>query len=317
MYSPQLYGRRHELLALRSLLHEGNFEGNFLPVVQPVGARPNDLVRCLEFYGEAKQRIAVVVNSTQGDLAQPSVRNAIAAVVGPLFATYPSVFPAFQVGSATTRSHVNSFLAAHAKSKVVLAYANPIVSDSDLKDFSKEKRIEAHVCQGLKTSAAQRSHLPTEKLFDVRDRFEKQERNADYSGVELFTDRHKMIPADHCGIGDYTMVGQGFSSGGGPAAAVAIHAAFKHPKNGNIMMEHFVSDDTDMDVGTTAEKFMQAANKLVKAARARPSEFGKDAGLDAFANALATGHFFGLGTSKEKQMHHHMRLMLSVISKRL
>ncbi len=101
--------------------------------------------------------------------------------------------------------------------------------------------------------------------------------------------------------------------GGGPAAAVAIHAAFKH-KSTDIWVEHFVSDDTDIAVGSTASKFLQAARKLVKAAKARPSEFGKNFALDEFEQYIKASHFPNLGKSKELQISHHICLMLDVLS---
>lgn len=64
-------------------------------------------------------------------------------------------------------------------------------------------------------TAAQRALLPTTKRVGIRDHFNKLDRNSDYDGVELFTDRHKTFKPSWAGFGDYAFIGSAFSATGG------------------------------------------------------------------------------------------------------
>jgi hypothetical protein len=161
-------------------------------------------------------------------------------------------------------------------------------------------------------TVAQQMLLPSAKRVDIRDYFNKLDRNSDYDGAELFTDRYKTFKPSWVGFGDYAAIGSAFTPGGGQPAAVAIHAVYKHKSN-DVWIEHFVSDDTDKDVGSTEDKFLQAARKLLKAAKTRPKEFGTNFALDGYANHVAASHFPGLGTNKVLQLEHHICLMLDLL----
>lgn len=115
-------------------------------------------------------------------------------------------------------------------------------------------------------SAAHRAMLPREKVVDIRDDFQRKARNSDYEGIEFFTDRHLNFQEVAVGFGDYTILGATFEAGGGPAAAVAIHGTFKE-RGGDVWVEHFVSDDIELNVGTVGEKFLQAAGNSSRVLR--------------------------------------------------
>jgi hypothetical protein len=163
-------------------------------------------------------------------------------------------------------------------------------------------------------TAGQRALLPTTKRVSIRDYFNKLDRNSDYDGAELFTDRHRTFKASWAGFGDYAAIGSSFSATGGPPAAVAIHAIYKELKSGDVWIEHFVSDDIARNVGSVQGKFVQAAKKLTAAAKARPKQFGQNFALDEYAAHATSAHFPGLPKNKELQISHHLCLMLDVLS---
>ena len=66
-----------------------------------------------------------------------------------------------------------------------------------------------------KMTAMQQALLPKAKRVDVKDYFYKLERNSDYSGIELFTDRNTTFKPDWAGYGGYTSIGSAFQPGGG------------------------------------------------------------------------------------------------------
>ena len=77
----------------------------------------------------------------------------------------------------------------------------------------------------------------------VRDGF-KRRRNADYPAMEEFSDLHVTYgDLGMAGFGDFLIVGDVYSEGGGPAYAVAIHLTFIDPDKDDVMyVYHFVSD---------------------------------------------------------------------------
>src|SRR3546814_6797061 len=77
--------------------------------------------------------------------------------------------------------------------------------------------------------------------------------------MEEFSDLH-VTYGDHgmAGFGDFLIVGDVYSEGGGPAYAVAIHLTFIDPDKDDVMyIYHFVSDTKDTPTDP-AGKFAQA-----------------------------------------------------------
>jgi hypothetical protein len=149
-------------------------------------------------------------------------------------------------------------------------------------------------------------------LVDIRDHFNAQPKNSDYNGSEFFSDRHRTFRDMGIGYGDCMTIGSEYKKGGGPAHAVAIHATYKQTRSGDVWVEHFVSDDTELGVRTTAEKFLQAARKLVRAVSRRRVEFGNNAALDSYAEYVRTNSFPGV--NKQLQIHHHIALNHQILS---
>ena len=156
--------------------------------------------------------------------------------------------------------------------------------------------------------------LPRTTLVDIRDHFNAQPKNSDYNGSEFFSDSHRTFRDMGIGYGDCMTIGSEYKKGGGPAHAVAIHATYKQTRSDDVWVEHFVSDDTELGVGTTAEKFLQAARKLVRAVSRRRVEFGSNPALDSHAEYVRTNSFPGLGVNKQLQIHHHIALNHQILS---
>lgn len=195
-----------------------------------------------------------------------------------------------------------------------MVYAKPALQDADVRSLAGIGRIKFHIAMHGEVTASQRDALPTTKLVEIRDNFKKQARNADYGAPELFTDQHKTFSSCGVGFGDYAAIGSAFQASGSTPYAVAIHAAYKHPDTQDIWVEHFVSDDKDKDVGDVASKYLQAAQKLVHAARKRPREFGSNPAIDAYRKYVSGSYYPGLAKNKEHQVGHHLCFMLDVLN---
>lgn len=313
MYFPFLYGRRSEFLALRAMVKDHRSLDALVPVIEPVKRDISDLTRCIEHFGKADQALAVILNLDKFELKSNDEAKAWRKEIMEVIDEYRSVLPTYRCISTTTLAQVNSFLKLFEDREVALAYSSPSLADADITTLAAKSKVRFHIVLNGKMTASQQKFLPATKRVDIRDYFNKLERNSDYDGDELFTDRHKTFKPSWVGFGDYAAIGSAFTSGGGQPAAVAIHAIYKH-NSGDVWIEHFVSDDTDKGVGSTEDKFLQAARKLVKATKARPKEFGTNFALDEYAAHVNAHHFPGLGTNKVLQVEHHICLMLDLLS---
>lgn len=314
MYFPFMYGRQSELLAVRSLLKDARSCAALVPIIEPVNANIGDLVRCLDACGAANQAIAVVFNPDKHQLGNASAAATWRKEILPCVTKHPVIIPAYRCHSGTKQSNLGAFFKDFPTRDTAVLYSSSALSDAETDALAKRANVKFHVVLNGKITSAQRALLPHAKAVDIRDEFNKLDRNADYGGPELFTDRHKTFSATGIGFGDYASIGSAFQSGGSTPAAVAIHAVYKHPNTGDIWIEHFVSDDKDKGVGDVASKFVQAAKKLVTAAKKRPDEFGRNFSLAAYEQHVKASYFPGLPKNKELQIAHHMCLMLDVLT---
>ena len=312
MYFPFVFGRQSELLALRETTKKYTASGRVIPVIEPVVKKPNDLLRCLKQFGDSEARAITIINPDKGDFKEGGAK-AWRAEVDSILAKYPGLLPALKCGPKVTLPVIENFLAEYGLRQVALLYWNSPLTDGEIKKLAAKKSIAFHISLQAKMTSAQRSLLPKEKAVDIIDHFNKLARNADYAGAEPFTDRHKTYVQTSVGFGDYTVIGSLFQLGGGKPGAVAIHATFKHPTNKNIWVEHFVSDDTDINTGSAASKYLETVAKIASTTPRRVPEFGTNAALAAYIDDHNIGHFSGLGKSKERQIHHHIALMHDIL----
>ncbi len=308
MYFPYVFGRQSELLALRGANKSYVASGRIVPIIEPVAVKPDAVVRCLTQLGETAAKAILIVNPTQGEFKESIPKN-WKTEVDAVLAKHNSLIPAFKCGPQTTLAAVSSFISSHPGRSVALMYHSPALSDAEIHSLAKNPSVAFHVTLQGKTTAAQRALLPKAKAVDIFDRFNKQERNADYSGKEPFSDHHRTYKSVGVGFGDYTVTGSDFSPGGGKPAAIAIHATYKNPNDQNVWVEHFVSDDTNLNTGSAESKYHEAVAKLVPTTARRKVEFGTNSALEAYAIDHRTGSYPGLGKNKERQIFHHIALM--------
>ncbi|MCS7330935.1 sce7725 family protein, partial [Klebsiella pneumoniae] len=70
MYSPYLYGRGSELLALRELAASCTNAELFIPIIEPVLTKTDKLIRCLEILSEKNKRVMLVINPKQHEFSK-------------------------------------------------------------------------------------------------------------------------------------------------------------------------------------------------------------------------------------------------------
>jgi hypothetical protein len=321
MYSPYLHARQSELLALRAVLREGGDLSGLIPVLEPVFNDSSGLLRCMAAFDKAAQPIVVLTNPYKHEFKGVRATSASAktfhAELSKVLKSQPSAIPAYRVDTTTTYQDTGAFLKAHPSSPVALIYESPSLRDSEVDRLAKDPHVAYHIVLGSRIAESQLRLLPKAKLVETIDGFNRLARNADYSGKEIFSDRHKSIGRSIAAVGDYAVIGSSLELGGGKPGAVAIHLTYKQPQSSAIWIEHFVSDETDRDVGNAESKFLDAAAKSVRAAKGRRAEFGRNFALDEYARHVSAKTFPGLPKNKEHQIHHHIRLMLDITQGKL
>jgi hypothetical protein len=269
----------------------------------------------MQAFGKASQPLGVVINPYRHEFSDGGPNaDALRKGLDDLFKDHPNLLPVYRVHSAVKPANAENFFKFYKDRPVILAHDSPALSTAEFKKLTENPQVVFHIIKDQTVTAEQKNSIPSTKLIDLRDHFQKLQRNADYSGRELFTDRHKSVGKTIAGIGNYTIVGRNLELGGGPPGAIAIHSTFRWKKTADIWIEHFVSDETDRDVGDIGSKFLSAAEKLTTAVSSRPTEFGSNAAISEFQRHVKNGTFPGLGKNKEHQIHHHVRLMLSAVA---
>jgi hypothetical protein len=313
MYFPYLYGLRHELRALRDISADLPITNTIAPIIEPVRENPADLRRSLAALGQRRCRAIVIVNPQHGDF-EHRVPAAFTAALAEDFAAHRSLLPGLICNARSDARILDAFQRRYDGSNVALLYHGPQLAIGQIQAAAANDQVAFHIVVRDQIPEAFREALPRLRTVDVRDHFNMLERNADYEGNEYFSDGHLRFRGNAAGFGDYSVIGAVYHEGGGPAHAVAIHAVFKHPESNQLWVEHFVSDDVDRDTGSTAEKFHQAARKLVRSASRRRGEFGQNAALNAYREDVEEHHFPGLGVNKQREVQHHMTINHQILS---
>lgn len=313
MYSPYLYARQSELLALRQLLKNDVDIERLLPVVEPALINPANIIRCMEAFGKRDEKLAVIINPKKHEFNNNSAAESrFRAETSAIFQSHQSLIPTYMVHEGSSIQKFQSFLHAYRGRTLAVVHNCSPMSNADFASLLQSQPVAYHLIKTESTDSSQTILVPPHKAIRVTDNFSKQRRNADYGAPELYTTEHNLIGSTLLGIGDYTVTGKGLEVGGGAPGAVAIHATILNSKN-EIWMEHFVSDQVERDEGFPSTKFLEAARKLVHEVQLRPQEFGNDHALLQYQKHVNQNSFPGLPKNKEYQIYHHICRMLSAI----
>ena len=142
------------------------------------------------------------------------------------------------------------------------------------------------------------------------DKFEKQNRNADYGKEddEFFSDDHLYFSDDGFdGFSDYSVVGNEFLEAGFAPYAVAIHIVY-FALDSSLRVRHFVSDSNE-DITNPAKKFYEAVSKLAAWYQANPAPVEMTLGLQTLLEHYDNQTYPGLGSVKKLSLMHHLELI--------
>ncbi|MBU0620610.1 MAG: sce7725 family protein [Gammaproteobacteria bacterium] len=307
MYHPYFRGKQFELIAIRetaSLLAESGF----VPIIEPVRETLSGLKRALKAITSAKGNAIVIINPNYGDHAEDG--EDITTLLNDEFIDEAGITAGIllkdDMNIAAALANYNKHKH-HAPTFVHAGFTDPKALTEKLGDDLNDTRhvfIENH-CGKL-----YRKHFKGCERILIRDGFKKQ-RNADYPAVEIFSDLHVTYDDEENmnGFGDFLIVGDDYSEGGGPAYAVAIHLTYIDPDKDDVMyIYHFVSTTQDTPTDP-AGKFAQALDKLIIKLDSGKSNILESSAIQEFRELHAKGHFPGLGYVKKLSMKHHIETL--------
>ena len=311
MYYPYFRGKQFELIAIREsakLLAESGF----VPIIEPVREALSGLERTLKAVCDEGGRAIIVVNPDYGDHADDGTN--ISELLKEGFLEEKGITAGILLKDDMTVEKALEYYRQHNAHSPVFVHAG----------FTESKALAAALGQNL----TQTQHVFFEKHCGklywrhfkgchrvlLRDGFERR-RNADHPESERFSDLHVTYEDEGMdGFGDFLMVGDDYSEGGGPAYAVAIHLTYIDPDKEDVMyIYHFLST-TNNTPTDPAGKFAQALEKLIAKLNSGRSKLFEGEAITEFRELHTKGHFPGLGYVKKLSMKHHIETLANFFS---
>ena len=302
-YFPLLRGKQHELFALRTLASAIADSGRIIPIIEPVNENRSTQIS-LERFVEAAMPFLLVCNPEHGDIVPATVRDKL---INPILTDYDRWIPTLYVTGETTAAQVRAWKRTYRKRRLaVVCLTNPrrpVASEI----LAMEPRLDHFGFRLGRVEQRYIDSMPASKRICVVDSFRREHRNADYEPHELFTDLNtRSGNPDDIDFGDFSIVGDYFSTAGGPAFTVALH----HIHFGEqyaLDIHHFLSDTTRTGADREA-KTLQAIRHLVAAIDTlQPND---TLACSAYRSMLETQEVGTLGQMKQLAIQHHLEVML-------
>jgi len=308
MYHPYFRGKQFELIAIRETA-EIMASAGFTPIIEPVRETLSGLQKTLEVICAQKGKVIVIVNPTYGDHSGSG--HNISQLLKDSFQDNGCVSAGILLHEGMDVSLIATLVNEHVSH-------NPCFIHSGFSDpLSLVDKFEGQVNKNIFLERfcgkLYRKHfIKTERVL-IRDGFKKR-KNSEYPPLEAFSDLHVTFTEEGMdGFGDFLIVGDDYSEGGGPAYAVAIHLTFLAPEKENVMyINHFISTSNNTPTDP-AGKFGQALNKLIEKLESNNSGIIESSAIKQFRYLHKYGHFPGLGTIKKLSMEHHIETLANFI----
>lgn len=312
MYYPYFRGKQYDLITIRDTA-KIMAEMGFIPILEPVKEVLSGLKRSVEAINAAGGSLILIVNPANGYHVGNS--DPIHELCSGDFSNCSNISPAYILSSTSTLQDVSEFCESYQGRQLTLIH-NGFPNAKALAEHLGTKSLEIrHVfiedCCGILYT----KHFKGSERILIRDGFEKRA-NREHPEIEVFSDLHATYEERGMdGFGDFLIVGDEFSTSGGPAYAVAIHLTCVDDDNDDLMLvHHFKSDrfDTPTD---PAGKFAEALLKLTNEVQRSGTKIKVTPAVQEFHTLYLSGHFPGLGYVKKLSMNHHIQTMADYFKK--
>lgn len=311
MYHPYFRGKQFELIAIRETAQLLS-DSNFVPIIEPVKDSLNGLDRALRAVCDAKGKAVVIVNPTYGDHAENG--DGISTFLSDGFGNNKDIMAGILLPNGLDLDQAVSCYEKHKEHNPTFVHAGFSEGRALAERLGDDLDETRHVFFEKHSTKPYRKHFRGAQRILLHDGFNRT-KNANYPPVEKFSDLHITYEDDGMnGFGDFLIVGDDFSEGGGPAYAVAIHLTFIDPEQDDVMyIYHFVSTSNNTPTDP-AGKFSQALDKLIRKLDSGSSRLFQGEAVAEFRELHAKKHFPGLGHIKKLSMKHHIETMANFFS---
>ncbi len=306
MYYPYFRGKQNELITIREnaqLLKDAGF----VPIIEPVKNSLSGLTKAITAIVEAEGRLIVIINPFYGDHSnddkiifsclQNEFDHCHNISAGILLTEQHSVDDAIEYYNRLKDYEITFIHAGFTEAKL-LAQA-----------LGENITLCRHIFQEEDCGKLYQKHFRKANKVLLRDGFEKRT-NRKHPPTEFFSDLHATYEDENMeGFGDFLIVGNDYSEGGGPAYSVAIHLTFIDPeKDYEMHVHHFKSIRQD-DPKDPAGKFGEALDKMINELNRPNTKILHTSAVSEFVQLHKKGHFPGLGYVKKLSMRHHIETL--------
>lgn len=307
MYFPYLYGKEGELRAVTAVAGKLGSPQLILPIVEPVRPVTNLFHQMMRDFEHASDEMYLIVNPTLGTLQASDAVAKWHLDAAPWIAK-PVVRPTLALLPTTPISEVSAFAKSNPSRPIGLVVKSSALVAADVKRSLGSANVRVFVV----AKAAPLQYITAfgaSNVVVINDTFNAQQRNADYDGVELFTEEHLNYPTTGApGFSDYTPMSAGFTdTTGGEAGAIALHLTYRD--NDKIYVQHFVSDVRVQGTGTWATKLLESIDHIHAQRVATPNRFDHTPGIHGvkgFQEQYATRKVTNGAGYKGHQTSHHI-----------
>lgn len=313
MYHPYFRGKQYELITIRELaplLTSASFRPIIEPVKEGMGKGPSGLEKAIRAVAESGGRAIVIVNPHHGDLSGTLALTEMLSSTLDLPGISAGILLEPSMKLAAAMAYYNQYIA-HTPVFIHAGFSEAKALAAELGEPTKD---QSHIFSAASGKLYQKHFKDTYRVL-LRDGFKRQKRNSDYTFVESFSDLHVTYPDEGMdGFGDFLIVGDDYTEGGGPAYAVAIHLTFIDPEQDDSMeIYHFKSErrDTQKD---PAGKFKEALAEMMMTIDSPGSKVLETNAVKEFRMLHHRGHFPGLGYVKKLSMSHHIETLADYFS---
>ncbi|WP_180113606.1 sce7725 family protein [Acinetobacter sp. YH12063] len=297
MYYPILRGKLNELLALREL---AKLElQNFIPVIEPVKKDIKALVKTIESLNECSIEPYIIINPTVGDFSDSP--KALYKELNQIDNISYQIL--YSINQKT--EHYNDFLDVGSFGLFIQKGI-----DQEILDFSESSNINF-----IQNDTNPNIKKRIKNRVSYEDFFRKQVRNADYPTESPFSSLHSYYKEENnVGFADYTITGDDFSEGGGPAYVVTIHFSYIDKNRFDELFIRHYSSENDGTPTNPGAKFLEALNRLIKDIEDGKIPFSNTYALTEFQYLQKIEHFPGLGQVKKLSIKHHIETINTFLS---
>lgn len=311
MYYPYVRGKQFELLMLREMA-PAIAEWGFTPIIEPVKRNDSALKRALDELIKNDCKFILLANPTVGEFKKDN-SDLVDKIIKEELADYENFSVGIHLSAddslESIRNNLDNF--DYPFSLIHNGFSEGKALSLLLADAAVT--IQNHVFIEQNNSTLYRKHFNGNKVL-VEDGFQSR-KNREYPHSEPFSELYLTYREYGCaGFGDFLVVGNEYSEGGGPAYAIAIHLTYVDPAADDaIAVKHYVSDEMDSP-NNPGGKYLEALHKLHSDVVSQESLIFRSNAVKEFVSLYEAKHFPGLGYTKKLSMQHHVELMAQVLN---